>query len=247
VTDDEIDYILGAIKLVFPGIEVNRSHIVFRFTGVRPLPSSSASTAGQISRDHSIQEVPPGGGLNFPIYSLVGGKWTTFRAFSEQTADKVLAALNLPRKLSTAQRPIGGGKDYPKIDADKKAWLLDLRAKTEIELDRLQKLFDRYGTYAAEVAAFISKGDDAMLAHTPGYSRREVMFITQREKVAHLDDFLLRRSLLAMLGKVNADSLAEFGMVIGEVLGWPPDKMEEEARRTAEILMVRHGMKLKPV
>lgn len=244
VTDDEIDYILGAIRHVFPGIEVDRSHIVFWFTGVRPLPSSSATTAGQISRDHSIQTVPAGGDLQFPVHSLVGGKWTTFRAFSEQAADEALKALNLTRKVSTAQRPIGGGKDYPKIDVDKQKWLLDLHAKTEIELDRLTELFERYGTYAAEVAAFISEGEDEMLTHTPGYSQREVTFIVQREQVMHLDDFLLRRSLLAMLGKVNADSLAELGAVVGQALGWPPETIEAEIKRTADLLTTKHGMKL---
>jgi glycerol-3-phosphate dehydrogenase len=244
VTDDEIDYILGAIRYVFPGIEVDRSHIVFWFTGVRPLPDSRASSAGQISRDHSIQEVPPGNGLNYPIYSLVGGKWTTFRAFAEQTTDKALGLLNRTRITSTVQRPIGGGRDYPKTDADRQAWLLDLRARTEIELDRLTELFERYGTYAADVAAFVAQGEDAMLAHTPGYSQREVTFIAQREKVAHLDDFLLRRSLLAMLGKVKADSLAELGAVVGQALDWPPDMVEAEVRRAAELLTARHGMKL---
>lgn len=243
VTDEEIDYILNAIKLVFPTIEVSRSQVVFWFTGVRPLPSSNASTAGQISRDHSIQEVPPGA-LKYPIYSLVGGKWTSFRAFSEQTADKVLGVLGRPRQVSTVQRRIGGGRDYPSSDADKRDWLLKLRAETEIELDRLEELFDRYGTYAAAVARFCAAGDDAMLTHTPGYSQREVLFITQNEDVARLDDFLLRRSLLAMLGKVSRDSLKELGALIGAALNWPPERTEAEIQRAAELLTTRHGMTL---
>lgn len=240
VTDDEIDYILGAIRLVFPTIEVQRSQVVFWFTGVRPLPSSDTAVAGQISRDHSIQEVPAGNGTDYPIYSLVGGKWTTFRAFAEQTADKALAELKLPRKLSTADRAFGGGRDYPK---DKEQWLLDLRARTEVELERLRELFERYGTYAAEVAAFIAAGDDEALKHTPGYSQREVLFIAQREQVAHLDDFLLRRSLLAMLGKVSTDSLAEVGALVGQALDWPPEKIDAEIKRAGEILSTRHGVK----
>lgn len=244
VTDDEIDYILESIRLVFPGIAIDRSHIVFWFTGVRPLPSSDASTTGQISRDHSIQTVEAGDALRFPILSLVGGKWTTFRAFSEQTADAVLERLGQTRQVDTAHRPIGGGKDYPKLDADRQAWLEKLRTRTEIDLDRLAALFERYGTYAAGVAEFIAAEPDEMLAHTPGYSHREVMFIVQREKVAHLDDFLLRRSLLAMLGKVNAESLVELGEVLGAALGWPPEQVEAEVARAADILTSRYGMNL---
>jgi glycerol-3-phosphate dehydrogenase len=86
----EVDYILEAMRLAFPSIRVDRSHVVFRFCGVRPLPRSDALTPGQISRDHSYPVLPPGNGIDFPIYSLVGGKWTTFRALAEQVANEIL-------------------------------------------------------------------------------------------------------------------------------------------------------------
>src|SRR5690606_25869584 len=141
-----------------------------------------------------IQTVPPGNGLSFHIYSLGGGKWTTLRAFAAQGADRVLADLNRMQEVSRAPLAFGAGREDPKIEPDKREWLLNLRSQTEVELERLEELFDRYGTYAAEVAAFIAGGDDQPVAHTPGYSRREVLFIAQREWVAHLDDVLLRRS-----------------------------------------------------
>ena len=53
-TEEEIDYFLDMIQIVFPKIKVERSHIVYRFSGVRPLPASDANTPGQVSRDHSI-------------------------------------------------------------------------------------------------------------------------------------------------------------------------------------------------
>ena len=39
---------------------------------------------GLISRSHSIPVVGPDDDIKFPVYSLVGGKWTTFRALAEQ-------------------------------------------------------------------------------------------------------------------------------------------------------------------
>jgi glycerol-3-phosphate dehydrogenase len=76
-SDDEIAYMLDMIKIVFPAIMVDRTHVVFTFSGVRPLPRSEAGTTGQISRDHSIKTVEAGNGVNFPILSLIGGKWST--------------------------------------------------------------------------------------------------------------------------------------------------------------------------
>ena len=128
-TEEEVDYFLGLVARVFPDIEVTRDQIVFRFSGVRPLAYSHAKTAGQISRDHEIRVLDGvWTGLEFPVYSLVGGKWTSFRAFSEQVTDKALEFLNLPRQKGTASLPIGGGRGYPKSPEDHKRTLEGLHA-----------------------------------------------------------------------------------------------------------------------
>ncbi|HLA45066.1 MAG TPA: glycerol-3-phosphate dehydrogenase/oxidase, partial [Aggregatilineales bacterium] len=192
-TEEEVDYILGMVKKVFPSIEINHSHIVFKFCGVRPLPASDAATAGQISRDHSIRILEPGSGVNFPIYSLVGGKWTTFRAFSEQTADKVLAFLGKARKVDTHHIAIGGGRDYPSSEKARQKWIADLAQETKLPPERVKILFERYGTRAADAARFICAArGDRLLTHRADYSTREVMYIVQHEQVIHLDDFALR-------------------------------------------------------
>ncbi len=111
-TEAEIDYFFGMIGRVFPGVKLAHEQIVFQFSGVRPLEYSHAKTAGQITRDHSIKEDILG---DIPVYSLVGGKWTSYRAFSEQTTDKALAFLGKTRVASTQQLPIGGGRDFAQV------------------------------------------------------------------------------------------------------------------------------------
>src|SRR5690606_26662845 len=99
---------------ILPGIQVDKSQIIFKFSGVRPLPNSDKGYTGNVSRDHQIEVTEPDSIIKFPVFSLIGGKWTTFRAFSEQAADLALKRLGLPRKVSTAQRRFGGGKDFPR-------------------------------------------------------------------------------------------------------------------------------------
>src|SRR5262249_21846286 len=106
-TEEEVDYMLDLVSQVFPTIRLNRSHIVFRFSGVRPLPSMEASTTGQISRDHSIKVIEPDEQIRLPVLSLIGGKWTTFRAFSEQVTDKILESLKASRRVDTKRIAIG--------------------------------------------------------------------------------------------------------------------------------------------
>ena len=108
-TADEIGYFFEMIGRVFPDIKLKRDQIVFQFSGVRPLEYSHAKTTGQITRDHSIKEDELG---DIPVYSLVGGKWTSYRALSEQTTDKVLAFLGISRTADTKHLSIGGGRDY---------------------------------------------------------------------------------------------------------------------------------------
>lgn len=241
-TEEEVDYMLTLVSFVFPNVKIDRSDIVFRFCGVRPLPSSESSRTGAISRDHSIRVLEPDAAIRFPVLSLIGGKWTTFRAFSEQTADMALKRLSLPRKVDTKSTSIGGGKNYPVAASDQQKWLEDLQRKTGLSTDRVKMLFERYGTYAAEIAAFCTAAPDELLRSQPNYSRREILFLAQREKIIHLDDLLLRRSLLAMLGSVTGELLEETSLILAQAFGWSEPKQQEEVERVAQLLQSRHGV-----
>ncbi len=242
-TEEEVRYFLDLVKRVFPSLELTPSDIVFQFSGVRPLPRSNAKTAGQISRDHSI-EVLSGDwtNLRFPVYSLVGGKWTSFRAFSEQVTDKVLNYLGKQRQRDTRSLPIGGGRGYPRSESELKQQIESLSAWTGVARERLRGLFERYGSRAETIATFMNGGTDQILLSLPEYSRRELMFLVQHEKIAHLDDFLLRRSMLAMLGHVTREIIDELAGIFSNVLGWNNQQREAEVTRTISILADKHGV-----
>ncbi len=241
-TEEEIDYFMQFWSQVLPGITVDRSQIVFHFCGVRPLPASDVEFVGLVSRDHSIRVVEPDDSIRFPVYSLIGGKWTTFRAFSEQVTDKALAFLGKSRLSNTEDIAIGGGKDYPRTDAARESWLRQVQSSTGISAERLQTLFGRYGTRAEAVAQFIMAGQDIPLRHQPTYSQREIMFLVANETVIHLDDLILRRSLIGMLGLIDGDLLQQLGEIVGGVLGWSDTQIKQEIERTADILQHKHGV-----
>jgi glycerol-3-phosphate dehydrogenase len=241
---DEVDYILESIRQVFPAIHVDRSHIVFRFCGVRPLPRSDSSTPGEISRDHSCAVIPAGNGIHFPVYSLIGGKWTTFRAFGEQVADRILNQLARPRLASSADLPIGGGKGCPTTAAEKNAWLVSLEEKTHLPVPRLEVLLDRYGTRAEEVAQFMCAAPDRPLRSLPEYSQREIQFMASQESIVHLDDLILRRTIMALLDQLSLDLLEELASVLAPVLEWSQERTQQEIARTLELLSKVHGVKL---
>jgi glycerol-3-phosphate dehydrogenase len=230
----EVDYILEALQQVFPSIQVDRSHVVYRFCGVRPLPQSNTLTPGQVSRDHSFPVLIPGNGIDFPIYSLVGGKWTTFRALAEQVADEILRVLGHPRICDSANIPIGGGKNYPP----------KMNEREGIPRHRFVELIERYGSRAEKVATYLQAGPDALLTYHSGYSRREIEFIARYERVAHLDDLILRRTLMGILGEVSLALLEELAAIISPVLEWSPQESKAEVVRTVELLQRVHGVML---
>ncbi len=244
-TEEEIDYFLNLTRRIFPSLNLTRENIVFQFSGVRPLPRSNAKTAAQISRDHSI-EVLSGDwtNLRFPVYSLVGGKWTTFRAFSEQVTDKTLAHLGLARQKHTRELPIGGGRGYPREPDEMRSQIESLSAWTGVTRERLKILFERYGTRAETIATYMNGGTDFILQSLPDYTLREIIFLAQHEKICHLDDFLLRRSMLAMLGRVTGEIIGEVGKALGNALGWDEERKAAEVARTFLLLADRHGVRL---
>jgi glycerol-3-phosphate dehydrogenase len=203
--EKEIEYMLTTLRSVFPGIKIERSQIVFTFCGVRPLPSAHTAVTAIVSRGHSIHVDE----IGFPVYSLIGGKWTTFRAFAEQVADKILARLNLPRKCNTKQLAIGGGKDFRAVTTT------DSRAKT---------LSERYGSAAPRFAQ-----NELPLRSLPAYTVGEIEQIVATEYVVHLSDLICRRSIIALLGDAKPEVLRELADIAGGVLGW------DEARRQQEL------------
>ncbi len=222
-TEDEVDYFFEMIGRVFPDIKLEREQIIFRFSGVRPLEYSDSKTTGQITRDHSIKEDKLG---DIPVYSLVGGKWTSYRAFSEQVTDNVLAFFGKTRNADTKQLPIGGGRDY---------------ASLKDSTDCNAQLFARYGSRCCEVAAY-QGGEDSPLKHYPDMTRRELAFLAIKEKVIHLDDLILRRSLMAYLGHLNRPLIAELADILADTLGWNKNIKQAEVERTLQILQDNHGI-----
>lgn len=234
----EEDYFLELIKRVFPTIPVTKDQIVFRFSGVRPLEYMKAKTTGQITRDHSMKFHTAGGKH---IISLVGGKWTSFRAFSEQTTDEALKELNKPRKASTAGLPIRGGKEYP---ADREAYAKRLSETSKLPLVYCQELLMRYGTWAERIAQYVKANHGKLLSSIENWTDAEIAYLVAVEKPVHLDDLFLRRSMLGWLGKINADVLDEFSRVMGKQMGWSEGERKAEIEHIKKVFLEYHGVKL---
>lgn len=236
-TEEEVDYFFDLVKHVFPSIEVDRSQIVFRFSGVRPLPRQDADSTGQISRDYRVEKGELHG---TPVLSLVGGKWTTFRALGEQLSNQVLEVLGVDRVVSTDGRLIGGAVGYPTTDADRDSWLATHGAV--IGRERAATLLDRYGTSAEAMIASFATGDDTPLVSAPEYTRAEIAHLIETEQVVRLTDIVLRRTSMAFVGAVTGEVLSELADIASDVLGWSADERRDHIASAADYLADVHGV-----
>ena len=226
--EDEIDYFLASLRSLLPALQFGREQIVYTYSGIRPLPASDASQPGLISRDHSAPVAEPAEGRPFSVISLVGGKWTTFRGFAEEVADTILSRLGRDRAVSTQMLPIGGGRGFPVEAAERRAWISGRAAKSGLPEARVEALLARYGTTADAVLAHIEKVGDAPLAHVEGYGRGEIDWIARNEMVEHLADIVMRRTTLAIEGRLTADGLDEIAAIAAATPGWDEGRREDE-------------------
>jgi glycerol-3-phosphate dehydrogenase len=241
-TEEEVDYFFDLVKHVFPQIDVTRDHIVYRYSGIRPLPRHEDTAPGFVSRDYRIVETPIAGLPSSTVLSLVGGKWTTFRALSAHLSTEATTRLGVTRTVDTTGMPIGGGKDFPITDAARTTWV----AAHADGLDRAQvdRLLTRYGTRASSVIDVLLDQPSEPLSSHPELTRAEIAYFAEHEDAVHLADVVLRRTNLAFVGGVTIELLSEIADVLGEALGWDADRHETEIEATLEVLRTSHGVEV---
>jgi glycerol-3-phosphate dehydrogenase len=111
-------------------------------------------------------------------------------------------------------------------------------------VDRLAALLERYGTRAAEIAEHEGRGDGRRLEHAPTYSVAEITWIVQTEKVRRLDDIVLRRTSMALLGEVTMPLLEELAGLWTSASGRPDSEAEAAVAAAADHLRQRFGISL---
>jgi glycerol-3-phosphate dehydrogenase len=99
--DSDRDYILSAVAQAFPG--VTGRDVVASWAGLRPLLGGSQDDTKtyDLSRRHVIFEDPPG------LFTITGGKLTTYRAMAEDLVDRIGAVLGSGGPCLTRRVPLG--------------------------------------------------------------------------------------------------------------------------------------------
>lgn len=245
-SEEEIDYLFDVLEQVMPGSAARREEIVFAYAGIRPLPYSGEAATGAISRDHFLREFEPDGTRRFPVSTLVGGKWTTYRACAEQIADSVLSRLGLKRRRSTLDAPIGGAVNFPNDAAERQEIARMLAAHYALDETVAAALVRRYGSQAEDVAKRVAADGGEDVDEMGLYRAGEIRWIAEQERVTHLADIVLRRTLMPFENAVTQASLERIAQIAGEALGWDAARRRQEIAATVATLEGRYRVRIAP-
>jgi glycerol-3-phosphate dehydrogenase len=115
---------------------------------------------------------------------LIGGKWTTFRAFAELVGDQILQQLGRPRIASSTDRPIAG--EPPTTDESEATLQRMLRNEAVVHLDDLLIRRTALGLY--------TRWSEARLAAIADLAARELGWSGERRdaEVGRSRDLLAR-------------------------------------------------------
>jgi glycerol-3-phosphate dehydrogenase len=112
---------------------------------------------------------------------------------------------------------------------------------------RALSLLARYGSKALSLAQRLAASGDVPLQHAPDYSAAELSYLCLETGVVHLDDLVIRRTLLAIRGLVTDAALAEISGIAAEALGWDAVRAHQELSACATALRERHNVRLQAV
>ncbi len=108
IQSPEVDTIIGEAGRMIP--HFNNTRIIRAFSGVRPLLKSKKADSHEISRGFQIIDHQNG------MFSIVGGKLSTFRLMAEKMVDCIMHSFNLKKPCETADIPLDGQEElsgYP--------------------------------------------------------------------------------------------------------------------------------------
>lgn len=232
--ESEVDYMMTTLKGVFPDLALSRDDIVFRFCGVRPLPSSGLDFTSRVPRSHHVEVSAPDAARKFPIYSLIGGKLTTFGAFAEEVTDRILEEFGSKRSGNLDGVSYAGAENFPTSEKEKAEVVRKTAQAIGTSEEYAEELFGRYGTEALTLADEKSAELNTPLETLSGYTVGEIEYIAENECIEHLTDLTRRRSVIALLGNNSENILEELVRVTGKILDWDSERQKKEIAMALE-------------
>jgi glycerol-3-phosphate dehydrogenase len=184
----DITYLLRSANALFPGAHLTPDDVTATWAGLRPLIAADpAAAASALSREHRIVRGPEG------MFTIAGGKLTTWRRMAAQLVDRVFTAL--PHNRKSRDKSLSWTEPLPGGEA---AVLDGFRVGGEDAGLAPETVTHLVGRYGAETPAIyrLCRGRAELSGRLhPDHPAigAEVVFAREREFAVTVEDVLERR------------------------------------------------------
>jgi glycerol-3-phosphate dehydrogenase len=194
-----------------------RSDVLSVFAGLRPLaaPQDGQQKTKEISRSHKIMVTPS------HLFTILGGKWTTFRKMGEDMVDRVEKELQWPHK-KTATRNLSIHGAVANVNLNDPLYF--------------------YGSDAANVKALMNGHSNQWLSNSLQIHEAQVIWAVQHEMARTVEDVLSRRTRALLLDARESMRMAEpvatiMAKELGKDAGWVREQVASYTKLAERYLL----------
>jgi glycerol-3-phosphate dehydrogenase len=194
ITIEDRDYLLAAIKGMFPGLELTSRDVESGWSGLRPLIHQEGKDPSEISRRDEIFESQSG------LISIAGGKLTGYRKMAESIVNRIVSYMPadgrvIPacqtKHLTLSGGDVGGSSGFA---AFKREWT-EKGARLGLEKREAEELVHRYGSNVERVFAYAENDrNDIEASGLPMSIWIALEYAIEHEMAVKPLDFLNRRT-----------------------------------------------------
>ncbi|GEM_PF-11122 len=210
--EEEIRRVVESAARAFPASRLSREDVISAFAGLRPLVAGKDDSTKDLSRKDEIIESPTG------LISVTGGKLTTYRRMAERVVDAVYPQFEKrgrvfhfgPHPSRTKNYRLAHGTTS-REQAEKFA------SRFNMPVETIDHLMRSYGGNFRDVLKIARKSGELKLPLIEGlpHIRAEVIYAQRYEMATSAEDFLYRRTRIALLAR---DHGSECAGIVSELL-----------------------------
>ncbi|WP_138418354.1 glycerol-3-phosphate dehydrogenase/oxidase [Aquibacillus sediminis] len=238
VTHEDCDYIIDAIKQMFPTVQVTLDDVESSWAGIRPLIAEEGKDPSEVSRKDEIMEADSG------LLSIAGGKLTGYRKMAEQVIDQVvkqfkrdyhiLYSESVTKDLPISGGDVGGSKGFETFKQEQ----MELANQLGIEEETALRCVDRYGSNVQVVWDYYETlHNQALEAGIDRLVFAELRYAIDYECVYQPVDFFIRRTSALFFDiewvKRYKDAVANY---MDQVFKWSKEQKKFYLRELEEVI-----------
>lgn len=220
----DIDYLLRHVNKYFE-MSITENDIKSKWSGLRPLVKDlTKDNTSNIVRDHVIEISESG------LFTITGGKWTTYRKMAQDIVDKLITYFNFKASGCITQNLLIDGATKGHFS------FTDLAERYGVDTKNANRLYRLYGTNSKKILDRIKDNNKLVKPDHP-FFQEEINYIIEEELAQRASDILARRLTLALVDiEAARDISKDILEIMRKKLAWDDKRFEIESKEIEDRL-----------